>query len=387
MPTPRKVCIVITARPSYARVRTLLSALRDHPAIELQIVGTASLLSGRFGSAVSVLRSDGFELNWQISTLLEADDLTSAPKATALQLAELATAFRNLQPDIVVTIADRYETISTAIAASYMNIPLAHIQGGEVTGNIDEKVRHAVTKLADLHLVASEDARVRVARMGERDDTIFVTGCPSIDLAAEVVRDRPRYRFNPFDRYGGVGDRFDIDKPFLVMMQHSLTTHFSRARQEVNETLRAVHDMKMPVFCFWPNPDSGTEGASEAIRSFRETVAPKNFAFFKNMEPHDFLSLLLDSACLVGNSSVGVRESSFLGVPVVNVGGRQVGRLRGPNVIDADGSRESTKAAIKRQLSHGHYPSADIYGTGDAGQRIAKILTSIPLKFEKRITY
>ena len=387
MPKPRKVCVVITARPSYARIRTALSALRDHPGVELQIVGTASLLSGRFGSAVSVLRHDGFELNWEISTLLEADDLTSAPKATALQLAELATTFRNLGPHVVVTIADRYETISTAIAASYMNIPLAHIQGGEVTGNVDEKVRHAVTKLADLHLVANDDARQRVARMGEREDTIFVTGCPSIDLAAEVMRDRARYRFNPFERYGGVGHRFDIGRPFLVVLQHPLTTHFDRARQEVTETLHAVRSMRMPVFCFWPNPDSGTEGASEAIRAFRETVDPEGFAFFKNMEPHNFLSLLLDAACLVGNSSVGIREASYLGVPVVNIGNRQVGRLRGPNVIDVPGGQEATKVAIERQLSNGRYPATNIYGDGAAGKRIAEVLANAPLGFEKRITY
>jgi UDP-hydrolysing UDP-N-acetyl-D-glucosamine 2-epimerase len=387
MPSARKVCVVITARPSYARIRTALSALRDDPRVELQIVGTASLLSNRFGSAVSILRQDGFDLNWEISTLLEADDLTSAPKATALQLAELATAFRNLQPDVVVTIADRYETIATAIAASYMNIPLAHIQGGEVTGNVDEKVRHAITKLADLHLVANDDACERVARMGEREDRIFVTGCPSIDLAAEVVRERQRYRFDPFGRYGGVGDRFELGQRFLVVLQHPLTTHFRLARQEVTQTLHAVHEIGLPVFCFWPNPDSGTEGASEAIRAFREAVNPKGFAFFKNMEPHDFLSLLLDAACLVGNSSVGIRECSFLGVPVVNIGERQVGRLRGPNVIDVPGGQETTETAIRQQLSNGRYPAATIYGDGSAGKRIAEVLAEVPLGFEKRITY
>jgi len=383
----RKVCVVITARPSYARIRSALSALSKHPGVELQIVGAASLLSNRFGSAVDVLRQDGFDLDWEISTLLEADDLTSAPKATALQLAELSTAFRNLKPDLVVSIADRYETMATALAASYMNIPLAHIQGGEVTGNIDEKVRHAVTKLADLHLVANEDARQRVLRMGEREETVFVTGCPSIDLAAEVMRDRDRYRCDPFERYGGVGDRFDPKQPYLVILQHPLTTHFSEARREVAETLAAAYEIGLPVFCFWPNPDSGTEGASAAIRAFREKTNPTSFAFFKNMEPHDFLSLLLDSACLIGNSSVGVRECSYLGVPVVNIGDRQAGRLRGANVIDVPGGHQETKAAIRRQLSNGRYPAMTIYGDGKAGQRIADILAQVPLAFEKRITY
>lgn len=387
MTKARKVCVVVTARPSYARIRSALLELQKRADADLTIVGTASLLSNRFGSAIDVLRGDGLKVDWEIGTLLEADDLTSAPKSTAIQITELATAFRNLKPDLVVTIADRFETVATAIAASYMNIPLAHIQGGEVTGNIDEKVRHAVTKFADLHLVANDDARQRVEKMGENPDKIFVTGCPSIDVAADVSKRRDFYRVNPFERYGGVGEQFDLNQPFVVIMQHPVTTKFDKSRQEVTTTLTAVLEIGIPAICFWPNPDSGTEGASEAIRAFRETRKPHNFAYFKNMEPHHFLALLLDAACLVGNSSVGIRESSFLGVPTVNIGDRQAGRQRGHNVIDVSGDKDETKQAIQVQLKHGRHPSDTIYGDGSAGARIAKVLCEAPLSFEKRIMY
>lgn len=383
----RKICVVITARPSYARIKTVLSAIQAHPDLELQIIGTASFLSNRFGSAHKVMERDGFKLNWEISTLFEADDLTSAPKATAVQITELSTAFKNLGPDVVVTIADRYETIATAIAATYMNITLAHVQGGEVTGNIDEKVRHAITKLADIHLVTNEDAQRRVIRMGEEEKTVYVTGCASIDLAKELKEAPEQYTFDPFAVYGGVGARFSLDEPYLVVMQHPLTTHFEMARQEMEETLKAVHAMDMPTYWFWPNPDSGTEGASEAIRAFRENYQPEKFAFFKNMEPHHFLGLIHQSACFIGNSSVGIRESAYLGVPVVNIGGRQAGRLRGKNVCDVRVEETTILQAIKAQVDHAQYGSENIYGQGNAGHKTAEVLAKAPLSFEKRITY
>ena len=188
----RKVCVVITARPSYARIYTALEALRSHDDVELQLVIAASALLERYGNAVSVIKDAGFDVDRQVYMIVEGENLVTTAKSTGLGLAELATVFDNLKPDIVVTIADRFETMATAVAAAYMNIPLAHIQGGEVTGSIDEKVRHAVTKLADIHLVASQNAAERVIRMGENPDNVLVTGCPSIDLANAALEAEPR---------------------------------------------------------------------------------------------------------------------------------------------------------------------------------------------------
>jgi UDP-hydrolysing UDP-N-acetyl-D-glucosamine 2-epimerase len=382
----RKVCVVITARPSYSRIKTALAAIRDHEELELQLVVAASALLDRYGTAVDFIEADGFAIAAKVHMVLEGAHLAAMAKTTGIGLMELTTVFDNLKPDVVVSVADRFETLATAVAASYMNIPLAHVQGGEVTGSIDEKVRHAVTKLADLHFVASRKAAERVIRMGECKDAVHVTGCPSIDLAAEIVGD-PALGFDPYERYGGVGGAPPLQDGYVVVLQHPVTTEYEQSRQHVAETLVAVDRLGMPTLWFWPNVDAGSDGTSGAIRAFREQKKPKRMHFFKNMEGRDFLRLLVNSKCLVGNSSVGVRECSYLGVPVVNIGSRQGGRDRGRNVIDVDYDRESIVAGMERHLSNGTYPCDPIYGDGRAGERIAALLASEPLHIEKRLTY
>jgi UDP-hydrolysing UDP-N-acetyl-D-glucosamine 2-epimerase len=382
----RKVCVVVTARPSYSRIKTALDAIQAHPDLELQLVVAASALLDRYGSAVRYIEKDGFEIDARVYMVMEGENLASMAKSTGLGLLELATVFDNLQPDVVVTVADRYETIATAIAAAYMNIPVAHVQGGEVTGSIDEKVRHSVTKLADLHMVATEGARQRVIRMGEDPASVHLTGCPSVDLAAQIL-ESPALDFNPYQKYGGVGREVDYAQGYLVVMQHPVTTEYKVARKHITETLHAVHQVGLPTLWFWPNVDAGSDGTSEGIRSFREIVAPENIHFFKNMEPADFLRLLYNSRGIIGNSSVGIRECAFLGVPAVNIGSRQAGRERGRNVIDVGYDRAEIRGAIETQLANGRPPQDTLYGDGQAGQRIAGILASVELSIEKRLAY
>lgn len=382
----RKICVVVTARPSYSRIRTALQAIQADPNLELQLVAAASTLLDRYGNAVRYMEQDGFEIASRVHMVVEGESLVTMAKTTGLGLLELATAFDNLKPDIVVTIADRYETIATAIAASYMNIPLAHIQGGEITGTIDEKVRHAVTKLADIHLVSTNKAAENVIRMGELPSSVYVTGCPSIDIAATVL-ENPSISFDPFAKYKGVGKLFDLKTDYLVVMQHPVTTEYEQARTQVMETLHAVHEIGLPTFWFWPNVDAGSDGTSRGIRQFRELERSSNIHFFKNMESEDFLRLIYNSKCLVGNSSVGIREASFLGIPTVNIGTREAGRERGKNVLDVNYDKLQIKSAIEKQLSNGRYNSDTLYGNGGAGRRIAGILRDTPLKFEKRLTY
>lgn len=384
--TKRKVCVVVTARPSYSRIKSALRAITEHPGCELQLVVAASALLDRYGSAINYIVKDGFQVAAHVYTVLEGENLTSMVKTTGLGLLELATVFDNLNPDVVVTIADRYETIATAIAAAYMNIPVAHVQGGEVTGSIDEKVRHSVTKLADIHLVSTAKAAERVIKMGEDPATVFVTGCPSIDIAAEVLQ-QPDLDFDPFAKYGGVGSMFDLSKGYVVVMQHPVTTEYEEARRQITETLRAVQKLDMPALVFWPNVDAGSDGTSKGIRVFREHTNIPHMHFFKNMMPTDFLRLLYNSQCLIGNSSVGIRECSFLGVPVVNIGTRQAGRERGPNVIDVDYNCEQVLEAAQCHITNGRFAKNDLYGDGNAGMKIATLLGEVRLNIGKRLTY
>jgi UDP-hydrolysing UDP-N-acetyl-D-glucosamine 2-epimerase len=382
----RKICVVVTARPSYSRIRTALKAIAAHPDLELQLVVAASALLERYGNAIQAIEHDGFEPAARVYMVLEGENLVTSAKSTGLGLVELATVFDNLRPDAVVTVADRYETLATAVAASYMNIPVVHVQGGEVTGSIDEKVRHAVTKLANLHLVATERARQRVIRLGEEPDSVVVTGCPSIDIAAEVSA-RPELDFDPFQKYGGVGPHSDLSKGYLVVMQHPVTTEYEEARQQVDETLHGVNDIGLPVLWFWPNVDAGSDGTSKGIRMFREKAKPEHFHFFRNMFPEDFLRLLYGASAVVGNSSVAIRECSFLGVPAVNIGTRQRGRERGRNVVDVDHDRCAIASAVKAHIGNGRPEPDRLYGDGCAGVRIANTLAGAELRVDKLLTY
>jgi UDP-hydrolysing UDP-N-acetyl-D-glucosamine 2-epimerase len=383
----RKVCVVITARPSYSRIRTALEAIRDHSDLELQLVVAASALLDRYGNALSVIEEEGFKVDRQVYMILEGENLVTSAKSTGFGLAELATVFDNLKPDMVVTIADRFETMATAVAAAYMNIPVVHIQGGEITGSIDEKVRHAVTKLADLHLVSSQNAAERVIRMGEEPDQVFVTGCPSIDLAREARSAEPRDIGAILSHYGGVGSDVDVGEGYVVVLQHPVTTEYQAAREHVTETLMAIREGQYPTLWFWPNVDAGSDGTSKGIRAFRETHPLRRVHFYKNMKPLDFLSVLMNSRCIIGNSSVAIRECAYLGVPAVNIGSRQQGRDRGRNVVDVGYDRHAIGAAIDGHWKATERVSDPVYGEGDAGIRIADVLATAELKIEKRLTY
>ncbi len=383
----RKVCVVITARPSYSRIRSALEAIRSHPELELQIVVAASALLDRFGNTIQVIEDDGYKVDRQVYMIVAGENLVTSTKSTGFGLAELATVFDSLKPDVVVTIADRFETMATAVAASYMNIPLAHVQGGEITGSIDEKVRHAITKLADIHLVASEKAAERVCRMGERPEAVFVTGCPSIDLACNALKKEPRNVVDILSNYGGVGPEIDISNGYFVVMQHPVTTEHELAFEHAMETLKAVHEEGYPTLWFWPNVDAGSDGTSKCIRAYREKQVLSNVHFYRNLKPMDFLSVLINSFGIIGNSSVAIRECAYLGVPAINIGSRQEGRDRGSNVIDSAYDHQEISASIRQLLTADKPPQDDLYGDGTAGRRIAETLARAETRIDKKLTY
>ncbi len=382
---PRRICVIVASRANYARVKSVLTAIQDHDGLELQLVVGASALLYRFGEAIEVIKADGFPVAATTYTIVEGENPTTMAKSTGLGIMELATLFENLKPDIVLTVADRFETLATSVAASYMNILLAHTQGGEVTGSIDESVRHATTKLAHIHFPATEESRERVIRMGEDPDTVFNTGCPAIDAIAgidlEVGNDL-------FSRYGGLGPGLDVEgKPYLLVLQHPVTTEFGYGREQIEETLKALRELGMQAIMLWPNIDAGSDDVAKGIRMFREHEHPGWLHLFRNFSVEDYARVLNNAACVLGNSSSGIREGSFLGTPCVSIGTRQQGRERGENVSVAPHDAGEIVKAVRAQIEHGRYEKSIRFGDGKAGRRIAGILAEIEVPIQKKITY
>jgi UDP-hydrolysing UDP-N-acetyl-D-glucosamine 2-epimerase len=362
-----------------------MAELRDNSGVELQVLCSGSALLHRYGRVVDLIRSDGFQIADELYTFVEGDELLNMALTTSGTISQTAAVLRNTKPDCVVTVADRYETLGTAVAAAYLGIPLVHIQGGEITGNIDEKVRHAVTKLADMHLVATQGAAKRVRRMGETASAVHITGCPSVDLAREAsIMDRAVVQAALAEF--GAGDRVNLEGDYIVVLQHPETEAHDGSYNQMEIVLEAVRMFGIPAIVFWPNVDAGSDGTSKAIRVFREAGKGASFQFVKNLEGRLFLTLLKGARCLIGNSSVGIRECAYIGTPVVNIGQRQSGRERANNVTDVAWDAASISAAIAKQLAIGRYKSSNLYGDGYAGQRIANLIASAEISTNKRFS-
>ena len=382
----RKICVVVASRANYGRVKYLMKAIKEHKDLELQLIVGASTLLDRFGSAIKVIKQDGFKPDREIHYVVEGEILLTQAKSTGMGIIELATAFNDLKPDAVVTVADRFETMATAIAASYLNIPLIHIQGGEVSGNIDDRVRHAITKLSDYHYVATEKSRDRVIKMGESPETVFNSGCPAMDVIANF--DDLSINNKYMSKYGGVGFGIDWEKPYILMVQHPVTTNIGYCKNHVESTLYALLKFEQyQKVVLWPNADAGSDEVSKGLRVFREQNKDSKFHFFKNFSPEDYIKVMKNSSCLVGNSSSFLREGSFLGIPAVCVGDRQNMREHGKNCIFCDYSTSDIIEKLEYQLKHGIYDQSQIFGKGNAGKLIANSLAEINLKRQKTISY
>lgn len=263
------------------------------------------------------------------------------------------------------------------------NITLAHTMGGEVSGTIDESIRHAITRLAHIHFVTTPGCKDRLLRWGEEPERVYQVGCPSMDLlGGDLSIDDSFYQRN-----GGVGHPIDLRRPFLLVLQHPVTTEFDTAAANMAQLVAAVEELRMPTLWFWPNGDAGSDEMSRELRKYRERTDPKHVYFIKSTSPEDFARLLNTCACLVGNTSSGIREGSFLGTPFVCVGTRQQNREQAQNTMNVGYDHREIVAAIKRQLAHGRYAPSMIYGDGRAGERIAELLATVDVGLQKRLTY
>jgi UDP-hydrolysing UDP-N-acetyl-D-glucosamine 2-epimerase len=381
----RKICIVVGSRANYSSIKSVMSAVQAHPNLTLQLVAGASALLDRYGAVVNLIEADGFVPEARVHMLIEGETPTTMAKSTGLGLLELPTVFDTLQPDVVVTVGDRFETMATTLAAAYMNIPIAHTMGGEVSGTIDESIRHAVTKFAHLHFPASDQARERILKLGEDPATVHMVGCPRVDLVAEILREPADLGAELFEV--GVGPQFDLSEPFVLVSQHPVTTEYGEAEAQITATLEAIREVDIPALILWPNADAGSDDIARGMRKWREQGLAERMHFFKNLPITTYVRIMKQTACLVGNSSSGIREGAFIGTPVINLGTRQRNREHGTNVIHTAHDCSAIVEALQRQLTHGAYPSEPIYGNGNAGQAVADILASQQVQVQKQMTF
>ena len=380
----KKICVVVSSRANYSSIKSAMRAIESHDGLELILLVGASAIIDRYGGILDLIKKDGFNPDGTFHMLIEGSNPTTMAKSTGLGLIELPNLFERFNPDIVLTVGDRFETMSTTLAAAYMNIPLAHTMGGEVSGTIDESIRHAITKFAHIHFPACEGAKQRIIRLGENPNHVHMVGCPRIDLVSELISNNSFT--TSFSEYG-VGGVIDLNKPFLLVSQHPVTTEFGESEKQIKKTLEAINELKIPAIILWPNADAGTDDIAKGIRNWREQKKDTGMHFFKNLPISDYVFLMRKTACLVGNSSSGIREGAFIGTPVVNIGSRQNARDRGKNVIDVDYDSDEIIKAIKLQIKNGKYNSENIYGDGQAGHKIADILFRENVAIQKKITY
>lgn len=365
-----KICIVVTARASWARVQTVVENLRQ----SAQIVFAGSAAVPRFSESAAHIPHINCKAGHHYMNLpaIEPQGTHGATSYTATLIQQLNTLWLSERPRKVVVIADRYETLAVSIAAAYNGIPLVHLLGGERSGNIDDKVREANTSLADVHCVATRDAYRRLnARPA---NWIYTTGCPSVDLAlrAPVIDEHFDYGRgwdSAFNRTG-VGARLEQNRPVIVGMYHPCAEDTFSMLELLNETRDAAREMGAQVAWFWPNIDPGAEVLEKEIRAWL-LDPPIRWRFYRHLPAENFLSLLKHSLLLVGNSSVGVREAGVIGIPVVNLGARQRNRLETANVVDFD---RPDAAYFTLQMEKGRFEPDFTYGGGTAGEKIAAIL-------------
>jgi UDP-hydrolysing UDP-N-acetyl-D-glucosamine 2-epimerase len=382
MVTRRKICFPITSRAYYGRSQMLITKLHAHPAIDLKLMLGGSILLDKYSRHIADdIAAGGFDIEASLFNVIEGGNHVAMAKTACLTALEFTNTLYTASPDLVVICGDRFEQLAIAMASAYLNITIAHIEGGDLTGSIDESVRHAITKLAHVHLVTNEDAHRRVLAMGEDPKYVFNTGSLDVELAAHVSTTITSEHVNAL----GVGHDVDIEQPFLMVVQHPVTTERDN-RAHLETTLKVVASFELPTIWFWPNPDAGTGEMADSLRHMREKhpELTAHMRFITNVPANDFVALLAHASCLVGNSSAGIKECSFLGTPVVNVGARQQGRLTGEHVAHVGYDATEIGAAIATQLADGRYAPSHIYHKDNASETIANLLATTPLYTQKR---
>lgn len=380
----RKIAVVTGTRAEYGIYFPVLKAIQRSSKLDLSLIVTGMHLSEKFGHTVDEIEKDGFSIDAKIPLGLSEDSGASMARDVGVCILGLTDAFEKIKPDILLVLGDRGEMLATAIAGIYMNIPVAHLHGGEVSGTVDESVRHAITKLSHIHFPATEESAERIRKLGEDEFRIHIVGAPALDTILSET-------FVPKKE---IGKRFNLDmnKPIVLVVQHPVTTEFDDVERQIRETMDALVELGEQIVVIYPNADAGGRKIIEIIEQYRDY---EFIRIFKNLRHVDYLSLMRSADVMVGNSSSGIIEAPSFGIPVVNIGTRQIGRQRGQNVIDVDYDKDVIIKAIKVGLYDKEFnckasKCISPYGNGHAGTKVAEILESIeitPELLQKKIVY
>lgn len=365
----RKICYVTGTRADFGLMRDTLIAVRDMPELKLSIVVTGMHLSEKYGNTVADIEAAGLPVSAMVE--IDSGDATGATMARNLgsMLVGFVDVFEQLAPDLVLVLGDRGEMLAGALAAVHLNIPVAHIHGGERSGTVDESIRHAISKLAHFHMVATADARERLVRMGERTADVYVTGAPGLDgIAALVERSRQELMLEA---------GLEPDRPVALMVYHPVLQETQVAIAGAAAILDALQARGIQVIALKPNSDAGSDGIRALLEARRNEPYLRVVTHFPRTS---FISWMAAADLMIGNSSAGIIEAASFGTPVVNIGSRQNLRERNANVIDVAVETNAISAAIEQALAHGRFEIRNVYGDGQAVARIANLLCNLSLE-------
>ena len=376
----RKITVTTGARSEYGLLRPILKEIIKRKKLQLFLVVTGTHLSKKHGMTINEIKKDKFKIYETFKFLPHNDTGFSVAKSLGEGVVQFAKIFKKIKPDINLILGDRDEMFASAIAAYHMNIPNAHIHGGDVSGNIDEYTRHAITKISNIHFPATEKSKRRIIKMGENPKFVFLTGSPSIDeLRNNEILSKKQFE-NKYD--------FKLTKNLIVLVQHPVTTQIANTKKHIRNTLKAIEYFGYRTIIIAPNSDAGS---NTIFQNIKLSAKSHNFVrVFSSLPRSDFLCLIKNCGVLVGNSSSGLIEASYFGTPVVNIGVRQQGREKSKNVFDA---KSETVISIKRTILHALKKNTSrsyLYGIGNTSQKIVQHLEKIKLNcelIEKQLTY
>jgi UDP-N-acetylglucosamine 2-epimerase (non-hydrolysing)/GDP/UDP-N,N'-diacetylbacillosamine 2-epimerase (hydrolysing) len=381
----RKIAVVTGTRAEYGLLCPVLKAIEARPNLQLFLVVTGMHLSHEFGYTAKEIERDGFSIEARIDMLLSSDTTEAMAKSIGLGIIGFSQTWEQLKPDVILVLGDRVEPLAAAIAGAYMNIPLAHIHGGDRTrGGLDESARHAITKFAHIHFPATKKSADRIVKMGEDEWRVHVVGSPALDIILSEPLLPPKALTEKFG--------LDLSQPLVLVVQHPVTTQVDEAPKQMVETLEAIVQIGYPTIIIYPNSDAGNRRMIQVIKKY---VSHPFIKSFQSLPRREYLSLMKAASVMVGNSSSGIVEAPSLGLPAINIGIRQEGRERGRNVIDVGHSKRELIEAVNKALTDKRFLASvrrheNPYGDGKTGPRIADILSSIevtPQLLQKKITY